>query len=653
MKKFLELIEEKQKKLTMLFGRMNPPTKGHEENVEHLKKTAEKEKSDHLVVASHSQDAKKNPLSPDTKLKHLKRAFPNTNIITSSKEKPTIMHHAADAHAKGYTHLHVIAGADRVDEYKRLLHHYNGKTHDDAGRPFRHGSYNFKKITVSSSGERKKGISGTDMRNHAQNNDYKSFKSNLSSHMQKNDKHAKELFHDVRKGMGLHEDVRYGMYKAIFITGGPGSGKDTVIREAIAHQRAIEINTIQAYEFLMDKQKLAEQTKDERRNAIKKRLPLIINGSANDSERITRIKEELEEFGYQTMMIFVSTTDEASSERNHKLSRMMSENIRHEKWLNAQKNAQQFEKLFNEFVVFDNTINLNSADIFNIANNENNITNLLETTKKFFSKKSDLLENDINKKFQNIFEFSHSENQRQTLRNLIKNRQEMKRRDAEKHDLSVDKLRQALRGEEKDVEQTIKPIQKTGTAKDVIYRTDTGKCKHGKFLADNNCPTCQLARIAGQKDDVRYGDVPSNSGYTFRTYHEEAKSKEPTLKTFPEPKEPNFQQDKEKIKKRKAGSQDVNKVMKVPGLGPEFSTRGSGTVYPMSGLGNVTYGEETQVKTFGQFRKQKQKTEAIDDPGANDMGVSGGEYGATNKEPMQSYKDDDRKISLEIKKKKK
>ena len=92
MKSFKTIVEEQQKKLTMLFGRMNPPTKGHEENVEGLKQTAEREKSDHLVIASHSQDAKKNPLSPDTKLKHLKRSFPNTIIITSSREKPYKRH---------------------------------------------------------------------------------------------------------------------------------------------------------------------------------------------------------------------------------------------------------------------------------------------------------------------------------------------------------------------------------------------------------------------------------------------------------------------------------------------------------------------------------------------------------------------------------
>ena len=81
----------------------------------------------------------------------------------------------------------------------------------------------------------------------------------------------------------------------------------------------------------------------------------------------------------------------------------------------------------------------------------------------------------------------------------------------------------------------------------------------------------------------------------------------------------------------------------VTGLGPEFDTRQQGTVYPMSGLGDVTYREE--YKSFKNFK------EAIDDPGAVDMGVGGVLGGASNKEPMSSNKDN--LITTEITKKKK
>jgi hypothetical protein len=68
----------------------------------------------------------------------------------------------------------------------------------------------------------------------------------------------------------------------------------------------------------------------------------------------------------------------------------------------------------------------------------------------------------------------------------------------------------------------------------------------------------------------------------------------------------------------------------------------------MSGLGDVTYREQVDFKNF-----RKKVIEAIDDPGANDMGVGGTLNGATNKEPMQSYKDQDRNITTIPKKKKK
>jgi hypothetical protein len=67
----------------------------------------------------------------------------------------------------------------------------------------------------------------------------------------------------------------------------------------------------------------------------------------------------------------------------------------------------------------------------------------------------------------------------------------------------------------------------------------------------------------------------------------------------------------------------------------------------MSGLGDVTYREQKEFSSFRKFR------EAIDDPGAVDMGVGGTLGGATNKEPLQTYKDADRNIGIQIKKKKK
>lgn len=200
MLKFSSFLKEqaKSKTLVMHYGRMNPVTQGHEENVNNTVKMAHKAGADHVIIASHTQDKDKNPLSSEQKLKHLRRAFPNVNVQVASKEKPTIMHHAEAAHKAGYEHLVVTAGADRIPEYTRLLHKYNGQA-DKSGKV----PYNFKSIKVVSTGERREGISGSDMRKHAREGNYNEFKSNLPSKIRSNESHSKEIYNDTRKGMGL------------------------------------------------------------------------------------------------------------------------------------------------------------------------------------------------------------------------------------------------------------------------------------------------------------------------------------------------------------------------------------------------------------------------------------------------------------------
>jgi len=199
MKRFISFLLESSTKSPVVFsfGRMNPPTSGHQKLVDKVHELAKKHKAEHSVVVSHSHDAKKNPLNSDDKLKHAKRSFPETNISASSKEDPSYLHHAVKLHKKGHDHLIMVAGSDRVDEFKKTLHKYNG---EGEGKLF-----NYKKISVVSSGARDpdaegtEGMSASKMREHVKNDDYHSFKKGVSTHM--SDDHAKEMYHDVKKGM--------------------------------------------------------------------------------------------------------------------------------------------------------------------------------------------------------------------------------------------------------------------------------------------------------------------------------------------------------------------------------------------------------------------------------------------------------------------
>jgi hypothetical protein len=167
-----------------------------------------------------------------------------------------------------------------------------------------------------------------------------------------------ELVEEVSSNKPINENI--AKPKAIFVTGGPGSGKDIIVRECIAVTSATELNFIQAMDYLNDKHTLSEKTNDHRRESIRKRQDLIINGPADDNKRISQIKEELEDLGYTTELIFVSTTNEASQKRNASLKRMMVESVRQTKWEKSHENINLFSELFEEFNVIDNTKDLSN-----------------------------------------------------------------------------------------------------------------------------------------------------------------------------------------------------------------------------------------------------------------------------------------------------
>ena len=393
--KFREFINEnKEVHHVMAFGRMSPPTTGHEVLVNKVKEVAKSVGGSHSVVLSHTQDKDKNPLSSENKLKHAKRFFPNTNLSTSSKESPTFLSHAAELHKKGVTHLHMVAGSDRVEEYKKKLAQYNGS---GEGKLF-----NFKKITVHSAGQRDPdaegtaGMSASKMRGHASSGNFKEFKKGIPKHVPEH--HAKEMFSDVRKGMQIKESINEefesllfegvhdkAIFKAVFLAGGPGSGKDYVLDNTLAGHGMTEMNSDKALEFLMDKEgldKTMPASEEDKKNIVRGRAKnitelrqrlailgrngLIINGTGDDVEKIAKIKKELESVGYESSMVLVNTADEVSKQRNiergQRGGRTVPENIRKEKWDGVQAGRPEFAKLFGDnYMEFDNSEDLRTA----------------------------------------------------------------------------------------------------------------------------------------------------------------------------------------------------------------------------------------------------------------------------------------------------
>jgi hypothetical protein len=397
------LKEGKEKHAVLAFGRMSPPTTGHEVLVNKVKDVAKQHGASHHVVLSHTQDSKKNPLSTADKLKHARRFFPNTNITASNKEAPNFLEQAAKLHKKGVTHLHMVAGSDRIPEYKQILQKYNG-THEGA-------LFNFKQIHVHSAGERDpdaegvEGMSASKMREHAKAGSFKDFQKGIPKHIKPH--HAKEMFDDVRKGMGVKDEKKKlpeavsldeqfelilsegvhdkGIFKAVFLAGGPGSGKDYVLDNTLSGHGLVEINSDKALEFLMDKKGLdktmpaGEQeerdivrgraknvTELKQRLALQGRNGVIINGTGDDVEKIAKIKQRLEEIGYETSMVAVNTDDEVSKQRNIERGtrggRTVPEDIRKKKWDAVQAARPQFAEMFGDkYKEFDNSEDLRNA----------------------------------------------------------------------------------------------------------------------------------------------------------------------------------------------------------------------------------------------------------------------------------------------------
>jgi hypothetical protein len=185
--------------LTIAFGRFNPPHLGHLELMNTAANSVEDKKDAYMIVPSRSNDPKKNPLDPNTKVDIMKAMFPQhaDNIMNDTNAR-TIFDVLNGANNAGYANVKIVGGADRVKEFTKLANNYNGKLYD------------FDKVDVISSGDRDpdaegvEGLSASRMRLAASENDFKAFSKGLPKDLDKDAK--KQIFTAVRSSMGINEE---------------------------------------------------------------------------------------------------------------------------------------------------------------------------------------------------------------------------------------------------------------------------------------------------------------------------------------------------------------------------------------------------------------------------------------------------------------
>ena len=192
-----------------------------------------------------------------------------------------------------------------------------------------------------------------------------------------------------------------GILKAVFMAGGPGSGKSYVAGEIFGIPKKINVsvsglktvNSDTEFEFLLKKygfetfgtgkldidkwpdevfdaiaggdedsesmtvrKKAKLLTKARKEKYMEGRLGMIIDGTGHNYAKLSKEKKELEKLGYDCYMVFVNTSLNVAKQRNKERARRLPEDILVKSWKDVQNNLGKFQGLFgSNFAVVDNS----------------------------------------------------------------------------------------------------------------------------------------------------------------------------------------------------------------------------------------------------------------------------------------------------------
>ena len=163
------------------------------------------------------------------------------------------------------------------------------------------------------------------------------------------------------------------IFKAVFLAGGPGSGKSFVVGKTALQPLGFKlINSDPAFEVGLKKAGLTFEpadiasekgqevrgkakalTKKKLELAINGRLGLIIDGTGKDLDKIMKQSITLRKLGYDVSMIFVNTDLDTALARNKQRSRTLPDEMVKKMWNDVQKNIGAFQTFFgkNMFIV--------------------------------------------------------------------------------------------------------------------------------------------------------------------------------------------------------------------------------------------------------------------------------------------------------------
>ena len=195
-----------------------------------------------------------------------------------------------------------------------------------------------------------------------------------------------------------------GIFKAIFLAGGPGSGKSYVAQQLFGIPKKVNVsktglkmvNQDAELEMLLNKyfgttdidnmpdelfadltgadksgkevdyatsgmRKFAKSLSIERlRLYTEGKLGVIIDGTGHRYGKVKKQRKELIDLGYDTFMVFVNTSLEIALQRNEERDRVVPEGIVKKSWQDVQDNMGGFQGLFGNanFMIVQNNKHL-------------------------------------------------------------------------------------------------------------------------------------------------------------------------------------------------------------------------------------------------------------------------------------------------------
>jgi len=179
-----------------------------------------------------------------------------------------------------------------------------------------------------------------------------------------------KTFHQLQEGV-----YDPNIFKAIFMAGGPGSGKSYVQRRTTGGLGMKLINSDDIYEKMLKdaglettpediysdqgqeiRGRAKATTKRMQGNFLDGRLGLIIDGTGKDYDKIATQVAGLKNLGYECYMIFVNTSLDTAQERNKMRKRTLPEKEVAAMWNAVQQNIGKFQRLFGNanMIIVDN-----------------------------------------------------------------------------------------------------------------------------------------------------------------------------------------------------------------------------------------------------------------------------------------------------------